>query len=213
MTSRGAGCVLAMLLAAPTLAAQQPHFGAGISVSQMRVHSSVVDVDEALDGSAVGLELSGRLGVGFLTVEYLQAQLAPGTPLTIARDVSEGAVLVGIEPWTWLRLSTGVHRRHFATDAGAQRWTLWEMRLRAQAPLVPRLANGYAELRPAITGAVSFPGAWGSGFGGEAGFVAGLATFPAWLRVGYRIERYTLDDGARTETTDGLVVTLGIARR
>lgn len=204
--------VLGVIVATGTQAlAAQVRLSGGLTVNQVRVRSDLSGVTERLSGAGLGLELALRRGIVGLELEYYQADLSAG-PFVLSRDMSEAAVLLGIAPTGWLHLATGAHRRHFETDARPQRWTMWEVRVRAHRALVPNLADGYVELRPVLA-AANVPGEWGSGFGGEAGLTARPPGLPLAVRVGYRIERYTLDSGGRTETTDGLVVTVGVTRR
>ena len=185
---------------------------AALTANQVRVRSDLPDVTERLGGAAFGLELALRRGIVRMELEYREANLSAGAPVTMARDMSEGAVQFGIQPASLLYIAAGVHRRHFETAVGAQRWTLWELTVRAQHTLVADLAHGYVELRPVLSGVTTAAGSWGSGLGGEAGLRVQLPGLPISLRLGYQIERYRLDDGGRTETTDGIAIALAIAR-
>lgn len=198
-------CIIAASGTQPLAA--QVRLSGGVTVNQVRVRSDASGVMERMSAAGLGLELAARRGIVRLELEYLQANLSPGDPLVLRRDMSEAAIFLGIEPLDWLHLATGVHRRHFETDAGEQRWTMWEVRVRAQRALLATLADGYVELRPVLA-AANVPGDWGSGFGGEAGVTARPPGLPFAVRLGYRIERYSLDSGGRTETTDGIVLSI-----
>jgi hypothetical protein len=206
--------LLVLLSLAPAhLAGQAPvRFAVGATAMQYRVHSELNGETEAL--SAPGLGFEGAVSVWRIALEgrYLQADLEPSTTSTLARDAAEGHVLLTVRLTPWLGLSTGPLARSYATTLGTQRWVLWTFRARGIPTLVPDLVRGYAELWGALPLDVSVPESWNSGWGGDVGLAVALPRLPVWLRFSYRIEQYRLGDGARQETIDGAVLSLGAGR-
>ena len=206
--------LLVLLSLAPAdLTGQAPvRFAVGATAMQYRVHSELNGETEAL--SAPGLGIEGAVSVWRIGLEgrYVQADLEPSTTGTITRDAAEGHVLLAMRIAHWLSLSTGPLARSYQTTLGTQRWVLWTFRARGAPMLVPNLVRGYAELWGALPVDVSVPESWNSGWGGDVGLALALPRLPVWLRLGYRFEQYRLDDGARRETIDGALLSLGAGR-
>lgn len=206
--------LLVLLSLAPAdLTGQAPlRFALGATGMQYRVHSELNGEPETL--SAPGLGIEGGVSVWRIALEgrYVQADLEPSTAGTLTRDAAEGHLLLAVRIAPWLGLSTGPLARSYETTLGTQRWVLWTFRARGAPMLVPDLVRGYAELWGALPLDVSVPESWNSGWGGHIGMVLALPRFPVWLRVGYRFEQYRLGDGARRETINGALLSLGAGR-
>lgn len=200
---RALAALAALALSAGSSAAQVTP-SVGVSLSEVRVRSDVGQLVETTRGPGLGLELAVRRRAVKLQLEYRQANLAAREPLTLDRDLTEGAVLLSIQPLSRLELATGIHRLHFDTDLRQQRWTMWEVRARGTQPLIADLAQGYLQIAPALSGSTTAQGGWRWGVGGEAGVSVDPPRFFLTFRLGYRIERYAAD-GGRYETADGLV--------
>lgn len=196
-----------------SLAAQVPvRFALGPTVAEMRVHSRLPGGTETLSAAGFGAEGMAVVWRFALRARYLRGDLEPTAPTTIPREAVEARVLLGVRIAPWLSLATGPHVRSFATPIGTQRWSLWEVEIRGAPSIVPNVIRGYAELWRVVAADVNVPEEWNSGHGGDAGMLLSLPRLPLWLRIGYRIEVFTLGDGTRRETTDGLTVSAGIGR-
>lgn len=187
-------------------------FAAGATAMQYRVRSALSNDTEAL--SAPGLGIEGVISLWRIALEgrYVQADLEPSTTATLARDATEGHLLLAMSLAPWLSLSTGPLARSYETTLGSQRWVLWTLRARVAPVLVPNAVRGYAELWGALPVDVSVPESWNSGWGGDVGLALALPRLPLWLRIGYRFEQCRLGDGTRRETIDGAILSIGAGR-
>jgi hypothetical protein len=193
----------------------------GATLRQARLHKTSPGITEQLGSTALGVTGSARLGWLVAEVEYFQTNLTSPTGPAAARDAIEGEVMVGAAPLSWLTLVTGPHARAFDRPAfDVERWVLWELRARARLGVVPRLADAYVEVRRVLAAEVSLPEQssgdvpqpWSGGMGGEAGIKFMPPGAPLWLEVSYRFERYELSDGDWVDTSDGVVVSVGVRR-
>jgi hypothetical protein len=219
--------LLAVLLAstAPSaLAAQRTwQWDVALSGVGMRLNSSSGPTTQRLSGPVFGLQ-GQIIYSGFVTLDwgYWQGQIDPvdpGSGSTKSRDVVEGYAMLGGRPFGWLSLRAGPHAWTYISDAGTQRWFLWEGRARAQGEVLPDVQS-YLELWNVFSANVNVPQDFQSGMGGEGGLILLVRDAPiiperftVRIRLGYGIERVRMGDGIRTEVMDRLSLSLGIERR
>jgi len=219
--------VLAVALGAvggPRLLAAQGAWQWDVALSGvgMRVSSVSAPTSQHLSGAVFGLQ--GQITfLRRITLDlgYWQGQLDPssGAVGTASRDMVEGYAMIGARPFGWLSLRAGPHAWTYISNAGTQRWFLWEARARAQGEVVADV-HSYIELWDVLSASVNVPQGFQSGFGGEGGLILRLRDapiipekFPARLRLAYGIERVRMGGGIRTEIMDRLSLSLGIEHR
>ena len=225
--NRRAALFAAMLASALTpggkLAAQRTwQWEVALSGVGMRLNSTSRSTTQKLSGPVFGLQ--GQLIYsGFVTLDwgYWQGQIDPTTTggQTASRDVVEGYAMFGGRPFGWLSLRAGPHAWTYISNAGTQRWFLWEARARAQGEVLPDVQS-YIELSRVLSANVNVPQDFQSGMGGEGGLILRVRDapliperFPVRIRLAYGIERVRMGGGNRTEVIDRLTLSLGIGQR
>ena len=215
-------CAFGGALAAPLAAQGTLQYQAAIVGVGMRVNSQSGPTTQQLSGTAFGLQ--GQLTwLGRVTLDlgYWQGKLDPSSGSAASRDMVEGYALIGARPLGWLSLRAGPHAWTYISNAGTQRWLLWEARAHAQGALLPEV-HSYLELWDVFSAAVNVPQPFQSGSGGEGGLVLRLRgvplipeQLPTRIRLSYGIERVRMEDagGLRTEIVDRLSLSLGIESR
>jgi hypothetical protein len=186
----------------------------------MRLNSTSGPTTQKLSGAVFGLQ--GQLIYsGFVTLDwgYWQGQIDPTGGAAASRDVVEGYAMLGARPFGWLSLRAGPHAWTYISNAGTQRWFLWEGRVRAQGEVLPDVQS-YMELSRVLSANVNVPQDFQSGLGGEGGLILRVRDapliperFPVRIRLAYGIERVRMGGGARTEVMDRLSLSLGIGQR
>lgn len=151
-------------------------------------------------------------------IGYWQGQLQPSSTQTAERDVVEGYSLLGAKPFGWLSLRAGPHAWTYISDAGTQRWLLWE----ARASLLGEISgdvHSYLELWDVLSATVNVQQEFQKGFGGEGGLVLLLRDAPIFperfavrIKLGYGIERVRMGIAERSEVLDRLTLSLGIGQ-
>jgi len=202
-----------------SLSAQQHRWQweAALSGVGTRVNSRSGQTTQRLSGAMFGFQ--GQMGYrGRLTLDlgYWQGQLDPASENAATRDVAEGYALLGVRPLRWLSLRVGPHAWTYISNAGTQRWFLWEGRVQAQGAILNDI-HSYLELWDVLHASVNVPQSFTSGLGGEGGLimrirdVPGISdAYPVRLRLGYGIERVRLGKGVRTETMDHLALSVSL---
>lgn len=212
------GAVLA-LLGTPLAAQRAFWWNAEISGVGMRLNSQTGPSTQKWSGAAFGFQ-GQILYLSRITFDlgYWQGKLNGSG--TADRDVVEGYAQLGGRPLDWLSLRVGPHAWTYVSDAGTQRWFLWEGRAHAQANVLPGVRS-YLELWKVIGANVNVPQGFQSGTGGEGGLSLLLRDvpvipqrLPVRVRLSYGIERVrmngTLAQGSRAELIDRLSLSLGI---
>ncbi len=220
MTRRvfSAGALLA-LAAAPLAAQHKVWWNAEISGIGMRLNSQTGPSTQKWSGAAFGFQ-SQFLYLNRITVDvgYWQGKL--NGVQTGDRDVVEGFAQIGARPLDWLSLRVGPHAWTYVSDAGTQRWFLWEGRARAQGQVLPAVQS-YLEVWKVFSANVNVPQAFQTGMGGEGGLSLRIRDvpliperLPVRIRLAYGIERVrmngTLAQGSRAEVLDRLTLALGV---
>jgi hypothetical protein len=202
---------MVLACAAGTLAAQTIRPVASAAIVTARVRSEVPSGTEQFTGSAFRAAGALEFRRVHLAVSYLQGSVDPdgGGP---SRDLVEGTVLLGAQPFTWLTVEVGPHARAYGLPAGAgtQRWLFWELRARAASAFVGSAVQGYTELWRAVAADANVPETFDHAQGGEAGMTVRLARAPLEGRIAYRIDHAVLGGGTRKETVDGVVIGVGL---
>jgi hypothetical protein len=213
-----AGALLA-LSAAPLTAQHKLWWNAEISGIGMRLNSQTGPSTQKWSGAAFGFQ-SQFLYLNRITIDlgYWQGKL--NGVQTGNRDVVEGFAQIGARPLDWLSLRVGPHAWTYVSDAGTQRWFLWEGRAHAQGQVLPAVQS-YLEVWKVFSANVNVPQAFQTGMGGEGGFSLRIRDvpfiperLPVRIRLAYGIERVrmngTLAQGSRAEVLDRLTLALGV---
>jgi hypothetical protein len=224
--SRRAALLAALLAGAatPGLPAQGTwQWDVALSGVGARLNSTSGPSTQKLSGTMFGVH--GQLMYsGFVTLDwgYWQGQLDPtgsSAGQFASRDVVEGYAMLGARPFGWLSVRGGPHAWTYISNAGTQRWFLWEARARAQGEILPDVQS-YVDLWRVLSADVNVPQNFQSGMGGEGGLILLVRDapiiperFPVRIRLSYGIERVRMGGGVRTEVMDRLGLSLGIGRR
>lgn len=215
----GMASALLALVAAPLAAQHQPWWSAEISGIGMRLNSQTGPSTQKWSGAAFGFQgqflLAHRVTID---AGYWQGKLnGVGTG---DRDVVEGYAQLGARPLNWLSLRAGPHAWTYVSDAGTQRWFLWEGRAHAQGQILPAVQS-YLEVWKVFSATVNVPQAFQTGMGGEGGLSLRIRDvplipqrLPVRIRLAYGIERVrmtgTQAQGSRAEVLDRLTLALGV---
>ena len=220
MTRRVLTALTAGVLGAAPLAAQHPlWWNAEISGIGMRLNSQTGPSTQKWSGAAFGFQ-GQFLYLNRITLDlgYWQGKLnGVGTG---DKDVVEGFAQIGARPMSWLSLRAGPHAWTYVSDAGTQRWFLWEGRARAQGQVLPAVQS-YIEVWKVFSANVNVPQAFQTGMGGEGGLSLRIRDvpliperLPVRIRLAYGIERVRMSgtqaQGSRAEVLDRLTLGLGV---
>jgi hypothetical protein len=208
--TRPAALALALLLAAPSSGAAQ-QFGARVLWAGVRTAAATPATDLRLTGNALGVEGAFGIKVLALNLRYLEGTLRNDSA-GVEREIAEGEATLWLRPFVWGAVGGGPHIRSFVAPGGTERWLLWEVRGRATAPILPPVLHAYLEGWLAVTGDVDIPEPFDSGRGVEGGVEVSLGRLPVSFRLRYRAERVVLGDGARRETTEHVMLGVGLGR-
>ena len=176
--------------------------GSGI-VANMRTQSEGGGLPSA-SGTVLGVAASARLGRFELGVKYLEGSL--GT-----RDLVEGAAALRFVATPWLALHAGPHVRRYETSlgSGAERWAMWQVGARAEAPIVGTSVRGHATLWQGLGLRVNVPPGSGTAGGGEIGATI-MVPGPFRFGIAYSIDHASVQGASRRETVNALIVTAGV---
>jgi hypothetical protein len=213
-----AGALVA-LSATPLVAQRAVRWNAEISGVGMRLNSQTGPSTQKLSGASFGFQ-SQIVYLNRFTIDlgYWQGKLnGVGTG---DRDVVEGYAQLGARPMSWLSLRAGPHAWTYISDAGTQRWFLWEARAHAQGQVLPAIQS-YLEVWKVFSAKVNVTQAFQTGMGGEGGFSLRIRDvpfipqrLPVRIRLAYGIERVRMNgtqaQGSRAEVLDRLTLALGV---
>jgi hypothetical protein len=203
--------LLVAMAVVPGLASAQVVGARGL-IAGMRTTTATAAADLRLSGSAFGFEGGIGLGPAALTLRYLEGSVRNDSA-AIERDFAEGDLTLWARPFRWAALGVGPHIRSFVATGSTVRWLFWEVRARATADLLPRVVDAYLEGWAAVSGDVDVPDPFNSGRGVEGGLEVAVGRLPVSVRLRYRAERIALGGGARRETTEHVMLGVGIGRR
>src|SRR5260221_10568942 len=117
---------LAVAVGAGRLPGQRFHTAAAASVVTARVRTEQLGGAAQFSGAAFGAGGTLSLGRFQVGLSYLQGRLDPDTGSARARDLVEGAGLLGVRPGGWVALSCGPPARAFPASGQTQRRLFWE---------------------------------------------------------------------------------------
>jgi hypothetical protein len=172
----------------------------------LRVRSNVAGFSESMRNDVlVGEAVYTR---GLLVAEglYAEGRLTPigGTP----RDLVEARGFAGVRVFQILSVKAGPQIRATALPGGTRRRILWEVRTRVESPITDVL-GAYAEGWSALAGRSNIDEHIDRAHGAEAALTAHFARWPVWAKLGYRVEHAEFDGGLRSETVDGIALSIG----
>lgn len=220
MTRRVLTALAAGVLGAAPLAAQRAlWWNAEISGVGMRLNSQTGPSTQKWSGAAFGFQ-GQFLYLNRITLDLGYWQGTLNGVGTGDKDVVEGFAQLGARPMSWLSLRVGPHAWTYISDAGTQRWFLWEGRARAQGQVLPAVQS-YIEVWKVFSANVNVPQAFQTGMGGEGGLSLRIRDvplipqrLPVRIRLGYGIERVRMNgtqaQGSRAEVLDRLTLGLGV---
>jgi hypothetical protein len=198
------------LLGCPSAAGAQS-LGARAIAGGVWTTTSTATLDRRLRGVAFGVEGAAAFRVVGLSLRYLEGSVSNDSA-GVDRDFGEGELTLWARPFGWAALGVGPHIRSFVAPSSTERWLFWELRGRGSARLFPGRATAYVEAWLAVAGDVDVAEPFNSGRGVEGGLEVAVGRLPLALRLRYRVERIGLGDGARRETTEHLVLGVGVGR-
>lgn len=220
MTRRVLTALAAGVLGAAPLAAQRAlWWNAEISGVGMRLNSQTGPSTQKWSGAAFGFQ-GQFLYLNRITLDLGYWQGTLNGVGTGDKDVVEGFAQLGARPMNWLSLRVGPHAWTYVSDAGTQRWFLWEGRARAQGQVLPAVQS-YIEVWKVFSANVNVPQAFQTGLGGEGGLSLRIRDvpliperLPVRIRLAYGIERVRMNgtqaQGSRAEVLDRLTLGLGV---
>lgn len=215
MSARLGAALAACLLLAPCGAAAQVWNDVGVDGTVARVHlrASGSGIGEALSGFVAEGRGSVRLGAVALVAAYAQGHLAADSGAAAGRDLVDGTLLVAARPTPWLTVAAGPHARAYTAAGTTERWVLWEAHARFASPIIVGTLRAHAEGWLALASSVNAAaGAAGAG-GAEAGLTMLVPGTALWARFAYVVDLARMKGGVRTETLEGVILSIGFGAR
>src|SRR5690348_4508686 len=200
---------LALLLAAAPLVAQAPpRLEAGASFAATRHVARDGGGTRVSDGTLLGAQVALRAAPFTLRGEYLEGKVREDGTGPDVRVVEGSAELSAqFHPWIAVGLGLRVHREE---EAQPERWLVWTLGGRFEAPIIGRALRAHGEFHQGIGGTVNFPQKSVDARSGEVGLTLLFTESPIWVGVASRIGE---EEGAgRIRTRQRLTVTIGFAR-
>ncbi|MBI4503716.1 MAG: hypothetical protein HY700_21465 [Gemmatimonadetes bacterium] len=206
----GGGLLLIATATASASGQMAPRLGIYAGGMMLRVQSEVAGrVESMTDQVLVGEAVYTR---GFLLAEglYAQGRLTPagGAP----RDLVEARGFAGVRIFRMLSIKGGPQIRAVALPSGTRRRIFWEVRTRIEAPIAG-IVGAYAEGWTAMAGRSNIDEHVDKAHGAEAAVTARVPGLPVWGKLGYRVEFAGFDQGLRSETVDGITLSIGVGLR
>lgn len=203
---------IALSVAARAAPAQQSGLSLRFDAANVWARSDAPGLSTSLSGPALGGEGRIVLGRFFISVHYLEGRLQAnnGTAGQAHQELVDGSILLAARPLSWLELSVGPAARAYVTDSTTERWTVWRVRTRVEAPLTRGLSS-YVELWRAFASDVNVAAGPGRVQGGETGLVYRPSGRYS-VRFSYHIDDALLGVPGRSETLESLTVGVAIER-
>jgi hypothetical protein len=204
---------LLMLCGAARIASAQERTGLSLALdaSQVWARSDAVGTKSVMAGPALGGE--GRIAISrmYLSVRYLEGRLQSRTTTgtTLRQDLVEGGITLVGRVLPWLELAAGPSARSYVTDSTTERWIVWRIRTRFEAPILSTGLTSYVDLWRSFGASVSDAAGAGRVQGGETGLVY-RPRWPWAIRVSYRIDDALLQAPGRSETLESLGIGFAI---
>lgn len=165
--------------------------------------------------SGPGLAGEGRLSYGpvALQIGYAEATLKAEDNELATRSQAEGNIMLGVRTLPWLTFWVGPHARGWTSEAGNQRWLLWEIRAEASYQVIPdRLGLSLAGWSVA-QGSVDAPEPFDRGMGLQGRLDLRLGSSPLLASLSYRFEQARIKQDAQRESNNVLGFWLRYERR
>ena len=184
----------------------QSHRGIVISgrgvVANVRAHSE--GGLPSASGMALGAAGAARFGRFELGIEYLEGSLD-------TRDLVEGAAALRFVTTPWLTLHAGPYVRHYDSSlgGGAERWMMWQLGARAEAPIAGTSVRGHAMLWQGLGLSVNVPTGAGTARGGELGATL-MTSGPFRFGIAYSFDHASVHGASRSETVHTVLLTAGV---
>lgn len=198
-------------LAASPLIAQGPEVDVEGIAGAVSAQNDVPGYGEHLTGSAGGFEGTVRFGRVIVDLAYLDGALSPGAAGLADQDVVDARVDVGVRMFGWLTLDGGPHERAYGTGAATERWTQWELRSRADVPLIPGLVSGHLGLWRTVAVSGNAGEAVDYAQGGTAGVMLGPASAAYRVGLDYELDDTELGGGNDRAVLEAVVLHVGVA--
>ncbi len=212
---RRAAFVVAALAAPLQPAAAQVWgtLGADGALARVHLHASGSGIGEALSG--VAAEGQGRIQLGALVVQatYAQGHLAADSGAAAARDLVQASLAVAARPLPWLAVAAGPQLRAYAAAGATERWVFWKVSARAAGPVIFGTLRAHAEGWIALASSVNTALGAGGARGGEAGLTMLVPHTALWARFAYVVDQARMKNGARIETLESVVLSVGLGVR
>jgi len=200
--------------APPPAAAQVWSFaGADGALERVHFHATGPGVAEALSGYLAEGRGGVSLGPVSLLAAYGQGHLTPDSGGAAARDLVTGSVLLAARPTSWLRLAAGPSLCAYSVATTVERWVHWEVHARLTGPVIVGTLRAHAEGWVALASSVNAGAGAGGAAGGEAGLTVLVPRTPLWARFAYVVDQARLENDARTETLERVVLSVGLGAR
>jgi hypothetical protein len=123
----------------------------------------------------------------------------------------EGAAALRFVTTPWLTLHAGPQVRRYDTSlgSGTERWVMWQLGARVEAPLVGTSVRGHAMLWQGLGLSVNVPPGSGTARGGEIGATL-VTSGPFRFGFAYSVDHASVRGASRSETVRALRVTAGV---
>jgi hypothetical protein len=216
MRALGRAAVVLAALAAPWRPAAAQvwgRLGADGALARVHLHASGSGIAETLSG--VVAEGQGRVQLGSFVVQatYAQGRLAADSGAAAARDVVQASLAVAARPLPWLTVAAGPLLRAYAAAGTTERWVFWRARARAAGPVIFGTLRAHAEGWIALASSVNTDLGAGGARGGEAGLTMLVPNTALWARFAYVVDQARMKNGARIETLESVVLSIGLGVR
>lgn len=178
-------------------------FSAGAGAGLYSATSGTAAGDVSLSG--IGLAGEGTLSMGRfgLRLGYGEASLSAKGDATADRKQVEGLAMLGVRTLPFLTFWIGPHARAWTSDAGNQRWLMWEIRAEVRHQLTEMLGLAVAGWSVA-QGSVDASSPFDKGIGAMGRLDMRLGGSPLVAAVSYRLERARIEQDLQREANNVL---------
>lgn len=199
----------ALVLASTTLVTAQilPRMGVSAGGMALTVRSDIADGAESMNDNVFAGDAWYSHGLLVVDGSYTEGRLNSSTGVT--RDFVEARAFAGVRVFRMLSIKAGPQILAFSLPSGTRRRIYWETRARFETPIT-NIIGAFAEGWTAMAAQSNVGEHVDRANGAEAALIAHLARWPIWGKLGYRTERTTFDQGLRTETLDGITLSIGV---
>ena len=209
-TAMGGALLLIGAATAPAFAQMAPRLGVYAGGMMLRVRSDIGGRIESMTNQVLVGEAVYTYGPFLAEGSYAQGRLTPagGAP----RDLVEARGFAGVRVFRMLSIKGGPQIRAVALPSGARRRIFWQVRTRVEAPITG-IIGAYAEGWTAMAGRSNIAEHVDKAHGAEGAVTARVPGWPVWGKLSYRVEFAGFDQGLRSETVDGITLSIGVGLR